>query len=217
MTAALAIDGLDHGYPERRLFTGLALELGAGERLSIQGPSGCGKTTLLRLIAGLEAPQSGTIELCGRPASRAGKVLLPPWRRGVQMVFQDLGLWPTRSVRANVRDACRAAGVADPDGRTDAVLQRLGLVGLAARKPSTLSGGEARRLAFARALALEPELLLLDEPFASLDAENRSAGFALLEEVLAATAAAVILVTHDPEEAARLGGRDLRLQEGKLA
>ncbi|MDP7062039.1 MAG: ATP-binding cassette domain-containing protein, partial [Planctomycetota bacterium] len=134
----------------------------------------------------------------------------------VQLVFQDLGLWPTRTVLQNVTDARKAAGLGDVQKVAEETLAALDLQDLMDRKPTKLSGGEARRLAFARALALEPKLLLLDEPFASLDPDARHSGFDLLEQVLARSSAAVLLVTHDPEEAARLNGKRMSLSEGVL-
>ncbi len=214
--AAVAVRGLRIAHDGRTLLNELTLTLAAGERCSIQGPSGCGKTSFLRVLAGLDDADAGEVHLAGREANRAGRSVLPPWERGVQMVFQDLGLWPTRSVRRNVEDALRAAGRDDPKGRAERTLQALGLAELMERGVAKLSGGEARRLAFARALALEPQVLLLDEPFTSLDPDSRAQGFALLEEVLDATAATVLLVTHDPEEAARLGGTRMHLQNGVL-
>lgn len=214
--AAVAVRGLRVAHDGRTLLDDLTLNLAPGERCSIQGSSGCGKTSFLRVIAGLDDADAGAIHLAGREANRDGRAVLPPWERGVQMVFQDLGLWPTRSVRRNVEDALRSAGRDDPRGRAERTLQALGLGDLMERGVGKLSGGEARRLAFARALALEPRVLLLDEPFTSLDPDSRAQGFALLEEVLAATSATVLLVTHDPEEAARLGGRMLRIDGGRL-
>ena len=215
--AALQIDGLKVARSGRVLLDELALRIPAGGRISIQGPSGCGKTTLLRIVSGLDTPDAGEVRLAGRLATQGKRLLLRPWERGVQMVFQDLGLWPTRKVLANVEDAVRAAGLDAPRERARRTLASLGLEALAERRVTHLSGGEARRLAFARALALEPALLLLDEPFTSLDPDARRRGFALLEEVAASTAAALVLVTHDPEEAARLGGEQLRLEGGRLA
>lgn len=215
--ALLDVRSLHKSFDGTPVLRGLDLQLEAGARLSIQGSSGCGKSTLLRLIAGLETPDQGSIHLKGQVASEAGKVLLPPWQRGVQMVFQDLGLWPTRRVLQHVVDVRKAAGLTDPVGVGTRILEQLGLGKHLKRRPGHLSGGEARRLAFARVMALEPQLLLLDEAFSSLDASNRVQGFEMLEQVLAETGAAVILVTHDPTEAERLGGLSCRLEEGVSA
>ena len=201
------------------MLDGIQFELAAGERLSIAGRSGRGKSTLLRLIAGLQDADAGEIQIAGRSAMQGGKQQLAPWDRELQLVFQDLGLWPTRTVQQHLLDALRAQGLRGGPAKQRAteVLQALDLSELAARRPGRLSGGEARRVALARALACQPKLLLLDEPFASLDAESRDDGFRFLESVLELSRAAVILVTHDPEEAARLGGTHVQLDaEGHL-
>jgi len=213
----LALSALTKSFDQRVVLDHVSLAVETGQRFSIQGPSGTGKTTLLRIIAGLEAPDSGSVLLAGKIATEGGKIKLQPWQRGVQMVFQDLGLWPTRNVLQNVMDARQAAGLPNVKKVSTQVLVALGLGDFLKRKPGKLSGGEARRLAFARALAMEPQILLLDEPFASLDPDARHAGFALLEQVIGQTSAAVILVTHDPEEATRLGGTQLRLANGALS
>lgn len=213
---ALEAEGLLLRRGERRVLDGCSFRLAAGARLALAGPSGCGKTTLLRVLAGLERPESGAVRCAGAPATDGPRLLLPPWQRGLQMVFQDLGLWPTRTVRQNVLDAARATGQPAPEAAADGLLERLRLQHCAARKPGSLSGGEARRLALARALVTRPRVLLLDEPFTSLDPAAREEGFVLLDELLRETGAAVLLVTHDPWEADRLGGARARLLDGKI-
>ncbi|MGB0952675.1 MAG: ATP-binding cassette domain-containing protein [Planctomycetota bacterium] len=213
----LDVHGLSKSFADQVILKDCAFQLEAGERLSIQGPSGCGKSTLLRLLAGLETADQGTIQLDGKTATDGNKLPMAPWQRGIQMVFQDLGLWPTRKVLQHVVDVRKAAGLSDPKGVGSKILQELGLGSHLQARPGTLSGGEARRLAFARVMALEPKLILLDEAFSSLDPESRDQGFAVLEQVLESTGAAVILVTHDPLEAERLGGRAARMQDGGLA
>ncbi|MAW59454.1 MAG: hypothetical protein CMJ94_01320 [Planctomycetes bacterium] len=210
---ALDLSGLHCRFGDQSVLEDFALQLAPGERLAITGRSGRGKTTLLRVLAGLQPAQAGTLNLHGKLAMQDGRQLLAPWERSLQLVFQDLGLWPTRTVRQHLLDALRAQGLrgSAASGRADESLRALGIASLADRKPARLSGGEARRVALARALVTHPRLLLLDEPFASLDATSRAEGFALLDQVLAATDAAVVLVTHDPEEATRLGGRQLSL------
>ena len=214
--SALSAEGLVLRRGGRAVLDGLDLVLGPGERLAIAGASGCGKTSLLRVLAGLDAAESGRVYLGGVLASEGAKIRLPPWKRGLQFVFQDLGLWPMRSVLQNVADVARWNRATDPKARAHELLTRVGLDGLAERLPATLSGGEARRLAFARALAARPRILLLDEPFTSLDPQARDEGFALLEDALRESQAAAILVSHDPGETERLGGRRLRMENGRL-
>jgi len=213
----LDVQSLHKSFGDQKILTDLSLQLNTGQRISIQGPSGCGKSTLLRILAGLEAADDGTISLTGKSANQAKRIVQQPWQRGIQMVFQDLGLWPTRTVLQHVVDVRKASGLSNPKAEGVKVLQQLGLSDFLSRRPGKLSGGEARRLAFARVMALEPKLILLDEAFSSLDPENREQGFAVLEQVLESTGAAVILVTHDPIEAERLGGTAYRMIEGKLA
>jgi len=214
----LELRGLGRRFGARDVLADAALTLEAGRRLTVAGVSGSGKTTLLRLIAGLDAPDAGEILLEGETASRRKRIVLPPWKRGVQMVFQNGALWPTRTVLAHLLDVLRAQGRrGDLAGQARAVLERLGLGALTARKPATLSGGERRRLALGRALVLQPRLLLLDEPFASLDPVARESGLAFLEDVLTESRAAVILVTHEPSEARSLGGEVVFLVEGRLS
>jgi iron(III) transport system ATP-binding protein len=212
---ALSITGLEKSYGRQTVLKGVALQLAAGERLCITGRSGLGKSTLLRIIAGLETADAGSMEIMGRQAMVAGQQKLQPWDRHVQMVFQDLGLWPTRTVLANVVDPLRALGQSKDQARTGAVdiLERLGLGSQIEQKPATLSGGEGRRLALARCLVVEPALLLLDEPFTSLDPETREQSFELLLAALVRSHTAVILVSHDPAEAERLEGRQMRLHD----
>lgn len=207
-------------YGDRQILDRVSLTLAPRERISISGRSGRGKTTFLRVVAGFERASHGAVEIGGRQVMSGGKQLVQPWQRGVQMVFQDLGLWPTRSVRQHLLDPLRATGVErrDAEARADLLLDALALRHLGSRKPARLSGGEARRVALARALTTSPTVLLLDEPFASLDEESREQSFALLESALADSPTAVVLVTHDPAEAARLGGRNCQLLEsGQLA
>ncbi|MBC8406483.1 MAG: ATP-binding cassette domain-containing protein [Planctomycetes bacterium] len=215
---ALQIRGLNKSFGNLRLLHNISLQLQPGQRLSIRGKSGCGKTTLLRIIAGIESAQSGDIKINGAVAMNSGKQVLQPWQRNTQLVFQDLGLWPTRSVLQNVCDPLRAAGKGKKEAEALAMqmLTDLGLELQHKKRPATLSGGEGRRLALARALVLKPALLLLDEPFTSLDPETREHSYQLLLQVLDQTETCIILVTHDPAEAAQLGGDCQSFEAGVL-
>lgn len=185
------------------------------EILVLFGPSGAGKTMTLRLIAGLERPDAGEIRLDGRPLyAREPRAWVPPRARRCGFVFQEPALFPHLDVTANV-----LYGAASRNGETRErlarLLERFRIAHLAGRYPSELSGGEAQRVALARALMAGPEVLLLDEPFSSLDAETRRA---VGDEVVAAHRTwriPFVFVTHDRDEAERLGDRMLFLRDGR--
>jgi NitT/TauT family transport system ATP-binding protein len=184
---------------------GLDLEIAANEIVAIIGPNGSGKSTLLRIIGGLLAPDAGTVEIEGRPVDGP--------ERAVGFVFQEPRLLPWRDVLANVAYPLELAGVARPDreARAQEVLGRVGLDGFAASRPHRLSGGMRQRTAIARALTLEPSVLLLDEPFSALDALTRERFDIELLDIWARTAATVVLVTHSISEAVLLADRTVVL------
>jgi molybdate transport system ATP-binding protein len=186
------------------------------EILVLFGPSGAGKTMTLRLVAGLERPDAGEIVLDGRTlVSRERRVWVPPRERSCGFVFQDLALFPHLDVRANVLFGARADGEATRE-RLERLLERFRIGGLARRFPAELSGGEAQRVALARALMADPAVLLLDEPFSSLDAETRRAVQDEVVEAHGTWRIPFVFVTHDREEAERLGDRMIFLREGRL-
>ena len=212
MSEVLRVANLGHAFGAATALEGVGLALGRGERLAILGRSGSGKTTLLRLIAGLEAPTAGDVAIAGRPASRAGRVLVPPERRGVALVFQGLALFP--NLRALDQVAFAARGRDGPD-RARVLLERVGLRHRANARLDELSGGERQRIALARALAQEPQLLLMDEPFASLDDEKRAEMRDLLRDLLDSSGTTLILVTHSRDDAFNLARRALVLERGR--
>lgn len=192
---------------------GVSLSAGRGELMTLLGPSGCGKTTTLRLIAGFESPDSGTIAIGGTTVAGPG-VSVPPEKRRVGIVFQDYSLFPHLDVRANVAYAKKRAR--RNERSTDELLEMVGLNGMADRMPYELSGGEQQRAALARSLAAEPDVVLLDEPFSNLDASLRARLRMDVREVLRAAGATAIFVTHDIEEALSISDRVAIMFEGRL-
>ncbi|HET9521708.1 MAG TPA: ABC transporter ATP-binding protein [Candidatus Limnocylindrales bacterium] len=210
---ALRVSGLRRTYGPIDAVDGVELDLRPGEMLTVLGPSGCGKTTLLRLIAGLEAPDAGTIEIAGRRVAGPGGVV-PPERRRIGMVFQDYALFPHLSVADNVaygirRDPDRAVRVAE-------LLELVNLPDAGDRMPHELSGGMQQRVSIARALAPRPDVILLDEPFSNLDAALRTQVRGDLREILRGAGASAVLVTHDQDEALTLGDRMAVMVRGRI-
>ena len=210
---ALKLSGLRKSFREVRAVADVDLNLKRGEILCLLGPSGCGKTTMLRLIAGFETPDAGTIHIgdrlvCGRGAN------VSPDKRRVGMVFQEGALFPHLTVAQNVafgleKGGRRKAQVAE-------ALQLVNLEGYDARYPHQLSGGQQQRVALARALAPEPDLILMDEPFSSLDTGLRSQLRTEVRAILKEREATVVCVTHDQEEAMQIGDRIAVMNEGRI-
>jgi molybdate transport system ATP-binding protein len=201
---------LDIAVALRSFELGVSLSIGA-QTVALVGPSGAGKTTVLRAIAGLRRPDRGRIALGDRAwFDAAAKVDLPPERRSVGLVFQEYALFPHMTVRANV-----AFGGAS-DARVRELLDRVQIAHLADERPGGLSGGERQRVAVARALARNPQVLLLDEPLSALDAHTRTAVRGELQDVLGALSLPTLLVTHDFRDAAALADRIGVIVDGRL-
>jgi iron(III) transport system ATP-binding protein len=211
----ILLEQLMKSFGETTAVNGVSMKVEAGESVVIQGPSGSGKSTLLRLIAGLELPDHGKIQMDGAWVSGPGWAT-PPHSRTLGVVFQQSALWPHMTVAQNIRFAIR-----DPDHMEghiwlDHLLDRTDLTKLADRYPSQLSGGEARRAALARAMAPRPKRLLLDEPLSSVDPERRLHLLEVLRAYTHQTGCTMLYITHIQEEAAQVSGRLLRMQEGRL-
>ncbi|WP_322793830.1 ABC transporter ATP-binding protein [Bellilinea sp.] len=206
---------LEKCYSSQPAVSGLNLELRDGEILALVGPSGCGKTTTLRLIAGFERPDRGEIWMQGRPLSNED-TFVPPEKRQIGVVFQDYAIFPHLSVAENVAFGLHKKSPAQVKQRVAEMLELVGLSGLAKRMPHQLSGGERQRVALARALAPQPKVLLLDEPFSSLDMDLR---LKLREEVrwlLKNLHLTALFVTHDQEEALYMGDRLAVMNQGHV-
>jgi iron(III) transport system ATP-binding protein len=205
---------LEKRYDDTEVLRGLDLDAARGEFLALLGPSGCGKTTALRLIAGFERPDAGTIAIGGGDVC-AGERWVPPEARRVGMVFQDYALFPHLSVARNVAFGL-PRNVRDRDARVASALATVGLAGLGERSPEQLSGGQQQRVALARALAPEPEVILLDEPFSNLDADLRAAVREEVRQILREAGATAVLVTHDQEEALSIADRVAVMLDGRI-
>jgi putative ABC transport system ATP-binding protein len=198
------------------VLSGVNLKVARGESLAVTGPSGSGKSTLLGLLAGLEAPSSGSVWLEGENISVMEEERLAAFRgRHIGFVFQSYRLLPTLSALENVRVPLDLAGAGDSEAQSLAWLDRVGLSERAHHLPGQLSGGEQQRVALARALAPRPSLILADEPTGNLDTKNGAAMQALLFALLKSSGASMVMVTHDPA-LARAADRVIRFKDGKI-
>lgn len=212
-TLAVRCTGLVKSFGTIRAVDGLDLNVGYGQVLALLGPSACGKTTTLRLIAGFEVPDAGTVEVQGKLVAGPG-VYTPPERRRVAMVFQDYALFPHLTVGQNI-----AYGLPRKErhsAQVKRVLSLTGLEGSESQMPHQLSGGQQQRVALARALAPEPEVLLLDEPFSNLDSGLRTQVRQEVKDILRASGVTAIFVTHDKEEALFMGDLVAVLRGGQV-
>lgn len=214
--ADLHVNDLSKAYGATQVLSGISLHVASGTMTAILGPSGCGKTTLLRLIAGFDRPDAGTIHLGEDPLYQGGRSL-PPERRRIGYVAQEGALFPHLTVTANISFGLRGGG--EPVKRRVAeVLEMVDLApAVGQRYPHQLSGGQQQRVALARALAPDPKVILLDEPFASLDASLRESTRRAVACSLAASHATSVLVTHDQAEALSLADQVAIMRGGEFA
>ncbi len=209
MSEAIRLSGVTKRYGNVVGVADLSFGVAQGSLLTLLGPSGCGKTTALRLIAGFERLDAGSIVVGGAEVS-GPEVHVPPERRRVGMVFQDYALFPHMTVAGNV-------GYGAPDReRVEELLDLVGLAGLENRLPHELSGGQQQRVALARALAPQPAVILADEPFSNLDASLRTRVRREVKSILQAAGTTAVFVTHDQEEALSISDRVAVLNEGRV-
>lgn len=212
-TVIVSIKGLSRSFGEVRAVAGVDLDIYEGEFITLLGPSGSGKTTVLRMIAGFEKPDSGTIDLAGKDVSQ-----LPPYERDVNTVFQDYALFPHMNVISNIEYGLKVKGVSKEECSERALeaLKQVRLEGYGERKPSQLSGGQRQRVALARALVNRPSVLLLDEPLGALDLKLREQMQIELKELQREVGITFIFVTHDQEEALTMSDRIAVFNNGRI-
>ena len=213
--ALLEVANLRHSYGEHEVVRGLSFSLARGSIGCLLGPSGCGKTTVLRCIAGFEAVQEGEIRLSGQVVSRPGATL-PPEKRRIGMVFQDYALFPHLRIADNIAFGLHGWPEEERAARLRELAELVGLSKVLRKYPFEMSGGQQQRVALARALAPRPELLLLDEPFSNLDVELRERLSSEVRDIIRASGATAVLVTHDQHEAFAVADEIGVLHQGRI-
>ncbi|AHB48581.1 iron ABC transporter ATP-binding protein [Hyphomicrobium nitrativorans NL23] len=213
--AELRFEEVSKNYGERAALAGLSLDIAPGEVLCLLGPSGCGKTTLLRVAAGIERPDGGRVLINGREVAGPERFVQPE-ARGVGLMFQDFALFPHLTILENVAFGLKALPRAEARREALTVLARVGLERYAEQYPHILSGGQQQRVALARAIVPRPAVMLMDEPFSGLDVQLRESMQQETLALLRETRATTMIVTHDPEEAMRLGDRIAVMRAGRL-
>jgi ABC-type Fe3+/spermidine/putrescine transport system ATPase subunit len=216
--AAITLTDITKRFGSHVALESVSLEVPPGTAAVVLGPSGCGKTTMLRIIAGLEVPDSGQVVLDGATVSAAGRVDVPPHRRKLGFVFQDLALWPHLTVRKNLDFVLGSMALSrhEHNRRAQDALALVRIEELAGRYPHQLSGGEQQRVALARAIVREPRVLLLDEPLSSLDPELRADLRSELARLHRALSLTTVYVTHDREDAAALADSVIEMRAGRI-
>ncbi len=213
-TPRLDVDHVTCQFGSQTVVRDVSLRVAPGEVMCLLGPSGCGKSTTLRLIAGIERQSSGTIRVDGAVVSDSA-LHLPPEHRGIGLIFQDFALFPHLTVGQNIAFGLKGPK-AEVAARVAELLERVDLVGFADKAPHMLSGGEQQRVALARALAPRPRIMLMDEPFSGLDNRLRDGIRDETLQLLKEEGTAVVLVTHEPEEAMRMADQIALMRDGKI-
>ena len=215
---SIVFQSVTQSYDATPVLKGIDLKLSPKKRYALLGDSGSGKTTLLRILCGFIAPDRGSLFLHGQLAAEDGHIFLPPEKRNLGMVFQDLALWPHLSVAKNLEFGLKAKKIPLPQRNTriDELLEKMELTLHKNKKPAQLSGGQQQRVALARALITQPRILLMDEPLSSLDPELRHRLRKEIIQLQEKQQFTLLYVTHHPEEAREIAPHILHLQDGRI-
>lgn len=211
----IEIKNLGKRFENTYILTGINLQIKKGEPVVLFGPTGCGKTTLLRLIAGLETPDSGTISIEDREASRPGWVLHPS-KRNLCVVFQSHALWPHMTIEKNILFGIQGIDKYKAVKRMNDIITETGLEGLTKRYPHQLSGGQAKRASLARALIQEKGFYLMDEPLANQDENMKGKLVDLIIKKISERKAGLLYITHDIDEAQKISEKIVRIEKGRI-
>lgn len=211
----LSVKKLSKSYTNKRILENISFEVMSGESVVLMGPSGSGKTTLLRLIAGLEVPDDGEIYLENMLVSSPDKAI-PPFQRNLGVVFQSPALWPHMDVMSNIFFATKKKETSGTRGIIELIIDEMEIRSLLKASPAQLSGGEARRVSIARALAAMPKLMLMDEPLTNLDSALKEKMLEMIKRVTLEFKTTLIYITHDETEARYISDKCYRLNKGIL-
>jgi len=218
MNSAFEFRSVSKNYQQELALSDVSFNILAGEHTAILGPSGCGKSTVLRILSGLDAPSAGEVLQDRKIISQTNQIIIPPHRRGIAMVFQDLALWPNLSVLDNVLLGQSGVQLSrqEKQEQADKALNMCGIESLANRLPAELSGGQQQRVALSRAIATRPSFLFLDEPFSGLDLVLKTKLLSEISALAEQSQFTIVLVTHDPMEVMTLCNSAIVLEQGEV-
>ncbi len=213
---AAALKNVDKHFGDTRILNNISMEFKDGKLTCLLGSSGSGKTTILRLLAGLEKPDTGEIYINGKMVGKNDNILLPARQRQIGFIFQNLALWPHMTVYENIAFGMRIKKIPNMETKIEELLDFFNLRGMGKRYPAMLSGGQQQLAAIARSLALNPKILLMDEPLASIDVKLKTRIRAKIRTLTDNFSISVIYVTHDHHEAFKLADKIVVINDGKI-
>lgn len=212
----ITLEHITHHYGDKEVLKDFSFSFVQGKTTCLLGPSGCGKTTVLRLIAGLENPVSGIVKIDGATVSKNGEIAVPPHKRNIGFVFQDLALWPHFTVYDNIAFGLKEKRERNIKEKVSDILDLFGICDKTRKYPHQLSGGQKQMVAIARSLVLQPQILLMDEPLANIDTHLKEDILGHLKTVQKQRLFTMLYVTHDHREAFHTGDHILIMREGKI-